>query len=122
MEICTERWVLARLYEPDLTIIDCRQSHDYDDARIPGAVSVGMLDVNDLQASLGKVGITSTTRLVIYDDENENTSAKWYEILKNIEHEQVFVLSGGFKRWMNAKFPTETKAPIVRIPTFYKNF
>lgn len=122
MNTCTERWLLARLYEQDLTVVDCRTSEAFQRVRIPGAAWTKEWNVDELESQLGSLGVQVYTRIVLYDEGEMESATRLYALLKNIGHPRVYILEGGFKRWYNASFPVEKGRPIVRIPTIYKNF
>lgn len=121
MEYCSERWLLARLYESDLAIVDCRPQSAYDASRIPGAISVDRLVGSDIEAQLGRAGIDEQTRIVFYGNALFDLDNSIFNEIEEYGHKQLFVLTNGFLGWEIAKFPIQTEPPISRIPTFYKN-
>lgn len=142
----TKRWLLARLYEPEQTIIDCRFTlgkpeagrESYEQEHIPGAVYLDLkLDLSSpvtehggrhplpdpevLAARLAKLGIGNDSRIVAYDDESGMNAARLWWLLRYLGHEQVFILEGGFSAWRAEKYPV-TKHQPVRVPsTFVAN-
>lgn len=139
--IVSNRWLLARLYEPDLIIADCRFDLAapqagriaYENSRIPGA---RYFDLEaDLSApveqhggrhplpspdTLAKVfsqkGISLDARVVIYDDQGGAMASRLWWLLNYMGHERVYVLDGGFTAWQQAGFPVEDGEPAVVIP------
>lgn len=92
--IVSPKWLLARMYEPDLVIVDCRfvlgspesGQAAYAVSHIPGAVfldieedlsaPVGphggrhpLPEPQELAARLGRAGISNASRVVAYDDQ-----------------------------------------------------
>ncbi|WP_379152906.1 sulfurtransferase [Paenibacillus sp. sgz5001063] len=139
----SKRWLLARLYEPEQTIVDCRFTlgkpqagrESYDQEHIPGAIYLDLeLDLSSpvgdhggrhplpdpevLAARLSKLGIGNDTRIVAYDDESGMNAARLWWLLRYLGHEQVFILEGGFSSWKAEKFPVTDHQP-VRIPSSF---
>ncbi|MEK3757853.1 sulfurtransferase [Paenibacillus sp. FSL P4-0338] len=138
-----KRWLLARLYEPEQTIVDCRFTLDkpgagrdsYEQEHIPGAVYLDLeLDLSApvgehggrhplpdpqvLAARLSKLGIGNDTRIVAYDDENGMNAARLWWLLRYLGHEQVYILEGGFSQWKEGKYPV-TDHQLVRVPSTF---
>ncbi|WP_379136517.1 sulfurtransferase [Paenibacillus sp. sgz500958] len=142
----SKRWLLARLYEPDQTIVDCRFTlgkpengrENYEQEHIPGAVYLDLEqdlsspvgehggrhpipDPENLAARLAKLGIGNDSRIVAYDDESGMNAARLWWLLRYLGHEQVYILEGGFSTWKADKFPVTNHQP-VRVPgTFVPN-
>ncbi|MEK3671728.1 MULTISPECIES: sulfurtransferase [unclassified Paenibacillus] len=139
----TKRWLLARLYEPEQTIIDCRFTlgkpeagrESYEQEHIPGAVYLDLkLDLSSpvtehggrhplpdpevLAARLAKLGIGNDSRIVAYDDESGMNAARLWWLLRYLGHEQVFILEGGFSAWKAEKYPVTDHQP-VRVPSTF---
>lgn len=139
----SKRWLLARLYEPEQTIVDCRFTlgkpkagrDSYEQEHIPGAVYLDLeLDMSApvgehggrhplpdpevLAARLSKLGIGNDTRIVAYDDENGMNAARLWWLLRYLGHEQVFILEGGFSQWKADKYPVTDHQP-VRVPSTF---
>ncbi|OKP86094.1 3-mercaptopyruvate sulfurtransferase [Paenibacillus sp. P3E] len=139
----SKRWLLARLYEPEQTIVDCRFTlgkpdagrECYEQEHIPGAIYLDMeLDLSSpigehggrhplpdpevLAARLAKLGIGNDSRVVAYDDENGMNAARLWWLLRYLGHEQVYILEGGFSAWKAEKFPVTDHQP-VRVPSTF---
>ncbi|MEK5028814.1 sulfurtransferase [Paenibacillus sp. FSL M7-1046] len=139
----SKRWLLARLYEPEQTIVDCRFTlgkpqagrESYEQEHIPGAVYLDLeLDLSGpvgehggrhplpdpqvLAARLSKLGIGNDSRIVAYDDESGMNAARLWWLLRYLGHEQVFILEGGFSAWKAEKFPVTDHQP-VRVPSSF---
>ena len=73
--------------------------------------------VDEFTATLGRLGISSNTHVVAYDDTGGRIAARLWWMLRSIGHERVQVLDGGFMHWTG---PTESgwNEP---IPTHYPN-
>lgn len=61
-------------------------------------------------ATLGALGISPESRIVIYDDKSgANAAARFWWMLKSAGHEKVQVLDGGIDAAIKAGFPTSDK-------------
>ncbi|MDF9839071.1 MULTISPECIES: sulfurtransferase [unclassified Paenibacillus] len=139
----SKRWLLARLYDPEQTIVDCRFTlgkpqagrESYEQEHIPGAVYLDLeLDLSSpvtehggrhplpdpqvLAARLSRLGISNDTRIVAYDDESGMNAARLWWLLRYLGHEQVFILEDSFSTWKEAKYPVTDHQP-VRVPSTF---
>ncbi|WP_342566020.1 sulfurtransferase [Paenibacillus sp. FSL R7-0345] len=139
----TKRWLLARLYDPEQTIVDCRFTlgkpqagrESYEQEHIPGAVYLDLeLDLSSpvsehggrhplpdpqvLAARLSRLGISNDTRIVAYDDESGMNAARLWWLLRYLGHEQVFILEDSFSTWKAEKYPVTDHQPI-RVPSTF---
>lgn len=133
------KWLLARMYEPDLVIVDCRfqlgQPESgraaYEESHIPGAVYLDLEkdlsaplgehggrhplpDAATLTGTLSRAGIGNDVRVVAYDDQGGAMASRLWWLLKYLGHEQVYVMDEGFAAWVKAGYPvsSEQKVPI----------
>ncbi|MCM3629731.1 sulfurtransferase [Paenibacillus glycanilyticus] len=141
--IVSLKWLLARLYETDIVIVDCRFQlgkpdfgrEAYEASHIAGAVYLDLEkdlsapvdehggrhplpDITDLTIALSKVGISNETRVIAYDDQGGAFASRLWWLLKYLGHEQVFVLDEGFTAWQNAGFPVNAEQKVL-IPSRY---
>lgn len=141
--IVSIRWLLARLYEPEMVIADCRflltdpeaGRKAYTEDHIPGAVylhleeqlssPVGshggrhpLPDPGALAAELGRAGITRNSIVVAYDDQGGAYASRLWWLLRYLGHDRVYVMDEGYSAWKAAKFPVTDSQPI-RIPAVY---
>ncbi|WP_042199956.1 sulfurtransferase [Paenibacillus camerounensis] len=139
----SKRWLLARLYDPEQTIVDCRFTlgkpqagrESFELEHIPGAVYLDLeLDLSGpvtehggrhplpdpqvLSARLSRLGISNDTRIVAYDDESGMNAARLWWLLRYLGHEQVFILEDSFSTWKEAKYPVTDHQP-VRVPSTF---
>ncbi|MCG7376102.1 sulfurtransferase [Paenibacillus sp. ACRSA] len=142
--IVSMRWLLARMYEPDVVIADCRfllgqptaGREAYEAGHIPGAVYLDLEqdlsspvsthggrhplpDPAALASRLAKAGISSNARIVAYDDQGGMNASRLWWLLRYMGHEQVYVMDEGFTAWQNAQFPVTTDVP-VQIPSSFE--
>ncbi|MGP0576848.1 sulfurtransferase [Paenibacillus peoriae] len=141
--IVSKRWLLARLYEPDMIIADCRSllgqagagRTQFNEDHIPGAVHFDLEEdltaplgehggrhplpnVDTLAARLSRAGISASSRIVAYDDQGGMMASRFWWLLRYLGHEQVYVLEEGYSAWKEAKFPVTSDQPI-RIPSTF---
>ncbi|RKP44107.1 sulfurtransferase [Cohnella endophytica] len=134
------KWLFARLYEPDIVIVDCRFTMGkpdagrtaYEEEHIPGAVYLDLErdlsapveedghggrhplpDIAELAARLGKVGISNESRVVAYDDQGGAMASRLWWLMKYLGHENVFVMEGGFTAWKNAGLLTSSEQKVL---------
>ena len=108
------RWALT---DPDHGITTFEAGH------IPGAVFVDLdhdlssepgpgrhpLPRPDVFAeTLGRLGISRETTVVVYDDMSGAVAARMWWMLRSIGHGRVRLLDGGHQAWVGAGHPTET--------------
>jgi thiosulfate/3-mercaptopyruvate sulfurtransferase len=61
---------------------------------------------------LGKLGITTSSRVVVYDDKNAaNAAARFWWMLRALGHEQVQVVDGGLDAVVRARLPMSSVVP-----------
>lgn len=139
--IVSMKWLLARLYENDQVIVDCRfvlgnsnaGKEAYIQGHIPGAVYMDLEqqmsasiqqhggrhplpDMESFAQTLGQLGIDHNVRVVAYDNQGGAMASRLWWLLKYMGHEQVYVLDGGFSRWNAEQFPVTSAPPTVAIP------
>nr|WP_255570812.1 sulfurtransferase [Cohnella sp. CFH 77786] len=135
------KWLLARLYEPDLVIVDCRFQlgngeaglNAYKEGYIPGAVYFDLEkdlsapvaehggrhplpDIGVLAGKLGKAGIDGAVRVVAYDDQGGAMASRFWWLLRYMGHENVYVMEQGFTAWKQAGYPVTDAEPPIRVP------
>jgi thiosulfate/3-mercaptopyruvate sulfurtransferase len=143
--IVSMRWLLARLYEQDLTIVDCRfllsdaeaGRRSYSEGYIPGAVYMDLErdlsapvgrhggrhplpDVGELAAKLGRAGIDRGTRVVAYDDQGGAMASRLWWLLRYMGHDAVYVMDQGYSAWKAAGYPVTDAQPAIRVPARYE--
>ena len=119
-------WLLARLDDPGVAVVDCRWKlgdpgageRGYLDGHIPGA---GVMDVDrDLAAPPGdggrhplpeagsferaarRAGIRNDATVVAYDEAGEAGATRLWWLLRHLGHERPRVLDGGLSAWREA--------------------
>lgn len=142
--IVSKKWLLARLYEPDLVIVDCRFEltspeagrEAYAESHIPGAVYLDLKE--DLSAPvtvhggrhplpdpamltqrLGRAGISNSTRVVAYDDQGGMNASRLWWLLHWLGHDHVYVMDEGFSTWKDNGYPV-TNEQRITVPASFQ--
>lgn len=125
----------AQLDDPELRIFDCsvhlaagggRAGRDlYDAGHVPGAAFIDVLvDLSDpegefaftrpsqaqLRETLSRVGISTSSRVVLYSGTDVMWATRAWWILRYAGHERASVLDGGLGRWKAEGRPLSTGA------------
>ena len=105
----------------DYIILDVRTKKKFDADRIPQArwvdhgawvkaFGVGS-DVEGWSKRIGALGVTPTSRVVLYDDTGVKDAAQIWWILRYWGVEDARLLNGGWTSWKAGGFPIETAEP-----------
>jgi thiosulfate/3-mercaptopyruvate sulfurtransferase len=113
-------WLEAHGGEPGVRLIDFRWYlakrdglEEYRNGHIPGAVFVDLEAVTGksgggrhplpdpapFEAAMRKAGVSSGTRVVVYDDAGGSTAARLWFLLEWFGHDSQAVLDGGMQAW-----------------------
>jgi thiosulfate/3-mercaptopyruvate sulfurtransferase len=130
--LITAEQLQAHIEDPELRLLDCRFTlsdpaagrEAYLEGHIPGAVYAD-LD-KDLAApvspgsgrhplpkpaefalTLGNLGISPASRVVVYDDGSGGLAGRAWWLLRWMGHEQVALLDGGFSLWQEQGLPDQ---------------
>jgi len=69
---------------------------------------------------LSKLGISPSSHIIIYDDKNSsNAAARFWWMLRAIEHKKVQVLNGGLQEAIKVGFPVSTEIEKFETTTIY---
>ena len=76
--------------------------------------------IDDFSATLGRLGITSGTQVVTYDQDSGMYASRLWWMLRYLGHESVALLDGGFAKWQREARPTrsgeESRTPATFVP------
>ena len=123
-------WLAANLQAPNLRIVDMRP-RGFAEGHLPGAV---WLDNNAIRnpkapptflptpqefaALMGRLGISNTTRVIVYDERGGLYAARLWWILNYHGHTNVALLDGGWPKWTADKLATSTDTTMPPAATF----
>jgi thiosulfate/3-mercaptopyruvate sulfurtransferase len=113
-------------------VLDARRSDaEYNAGHIPGAIfakpslfenSGVLLPDSELETILGNMGITRTSKIIIYDDTitSRGAAGRLFWILEYLGCTDVTILNGGWDQWENEKEGTQgTTTATVISPTVF---
>ena len=138
-------WLEQRLADSTVKILDAAwylpaQKRDpkaeYAAGHIPGAVFYDQDAIADLTSglphtipspevfaeSVGKLGISETDTIVVYDGPGIFTAPRVWWLLRTMGAKSVFVLDGGFDGWKAEGRPVTTEVPVPAPATFHPQF
>jgi thiosulfate/3-mercaptopyruvate sulfurtransferase len=121
--LVTTKWLAENMAQPGLVVVDIRNSEEYQDGHIPGAVNApfsswavsreGLLlelpSASDLFATIGGAGIKSGSRVVVVNKtDTPFTLADAARVAYTLIYggvKDVAVLNGGYNKWLKEKRP-----------------
>lgn len=122
-------WVVTHLDDPQVRLIEATSDPDnYHASHVPGAIlwrypedlqHPVRLDIPDqapMEALLSRSGIAKDTTIILYDGWIA-TLAFW--LLKIYGHDDVRLMNGGRKGWLDAGHPTTSALPAVTSTTYH---
>lgn len=116
----------------DVILIDIRDTEDYQEEHISGAVSVpdvfyylsmttpeGLDELHDKFIGLfSEIGLTADKTAIIYEDAYDSRyggSCRGYWLLRYLGHDKVGILDGGFSAWAAEGHPVDAE-PVISEP------
>jgi len=129
--LVTTDWVASRLNDPQLRLIEVDvDTSAYDQGHVPGAVGWNwqtqlqdtvrrdLADQRSFEQLAGNAGLTPDTTVILYGD-NNNWFAAWaFWQLKYYGHNDVRLMNGGRKKWLEEKRQLSTDAPRIQAATY----
>ncbi len=135
--IVSTDWLASHLSAPDVRVVDASWHMpdakrdpwaEYTQAHIPGAVFFDIDEISDknspyphmlpppekFASRMKKLGLGDGHRVIVYDTAGIFSAARVWWTLRAMGHEDVFVLDGGFPKWLAEKRPVEDMPPIHR--------
>ena len=118
-------WVAEHAADSNVRIVDMRQG-GYGDGHVPGAVYLSPVAIRDanspptfvptpaaFEAMMARLGISDSTRVVVYDERGGIYAARLWWILNYFGHSNVALVNGGWIKWTAEKraVATDTPAP-----------
>lgn len=124
-------WVAAHSADTNVRVVDMRRG-GYDAGHVPGAVYLQPEAIRDaknaptflptqaaFETMMSRLGISNTTRVVVYDERGGIYAARLWWILNAFGHSNVALLNGGWIKWTAEQRPTVTVAPTVPAAQFH---
>jgi thiosulfate/3-mercaptopyruvate sulfurtransferase len=120
--LVSTQWVADNLDKVRLIEVDV-DTTQYESGHIPGAVAFNwqtqlqdqvardILSKEDFAALLGQAGVTNDTHVVLYGDNNNWFAAYAFWQFKYYGHENVSLMNGGRKKWLDEGRTVTTDVP-----------
>jgi thiosulfate/3-mercaptopyruvate sulfurtransferase len=122
-QLVDTEWVAAHAADANVRVVDMRQS-GFDGGHVPGAVYLSPVAIRDATAPptflptpaafeqmMGKLGISNTTRVIVYDERGGIYAARLWWILSYYGHTNVALMNGGWLKWAAERRATTTESP-----------
>src|SRR3984893_3110389 len=131
--LVTTEWAAQNLNAPSTRLVEVDvDTTAYDQGHIPGAVGWNwqtqlqdnvrrdLIDKAALEKLLGESGISNDTTILLYGDNNNWFAAYAFWQLKYYGHQNVKLINGGRKKWLEEKRPltkelTEVASATARV-------
>ncbi|MFD1038271.1 sulfurtransferase [Virgibacillus byunsanensis] len=79
-------------------------------------------DMNMFANKIGNIGIDHHTTVVIYDQSNDMFAARMWWLLHYLGHKKVYVLEGGYERWVSEGNEVTDEIPALETKEFHPVF
>ncbi len=129
--LVTTEWVAQNLNAPNTRLVEVDvDTTAYDQGHIPGAVGWNwqtqlqdnirrdLIDRATLEKLLGESGISNDTTILLYGDNNNWFAAYAFWQLKYYGHQNVKLINGGRKKWLEEKRALTKDATKVSPATY----
>ena len=128
--LVSTHWLATQLGAPDLAIVDCswhmpaggrsgRAEHEQ--AHIPGALFLDidaladhghaaphmLPDGRSFAAAMESLGVSSSDRIVVYDNSPLHTAVRGWFMLRHFGARQIAILDGGLPKWIAEGRPVD---------------
>ena len=130
--LVSTEWAAQHLNDPKVRLVEVDvDTSAYDQGHIQGAVGWNwqtqlqdnvrrdLISKQALEQLLGRSGISNDTTILLYGDNNNWFAAYALWQLKYYGHNDVRLINGGRKKWIEEKRPLTTEAPRI-TPTTYR--
>jgi len=129
--LVSTQWVADNLKDPKLRLVEVDvDTSAYDQGHVPGAVGWNwqtqlqdplrrnLASQAEFEKLAGESGISNDSKVVLYGD-NNNWFAAWaFWQFKYYGHQDVQLMNGGRKKWIEEKRPLSTDKPTVTPAPF----
>lgn len=117
------QWLIEHLSHPNLRLLDVRLPESYQETHLPNAawldlralsrtvdgVEGMLLSLEQYAEQMSRLGIDEQRAVVLYDDNWGMPAARVLWTLARYGHTNAAVLNGGWDRWQEEGYPTETE-------------
>jgi thiosulfate/3-mercaptopyruvate sulfurtransferase len=123
-------WLAAHARDAGVRVVDMRRA-GYADGHVPGAVALAPEAIRDanspptflptpaaFERMMSALGISDTTRVIVYDERGGIYAARLWWILNYFGHSNVALVDGGWTKWTLEQRPTTTAATQVGAAAF----
>lgn len=122
-------WLVARLDDPTVRIVDVRSLAAYERGHVPGAIHLdvrnGLFDKEgalvsalELARVMSSLGVGDEHTIVLVGDGPELATTAAVRAFVRYGHDAVFILEGGHPRWVGERQPISTSRPRYDARTF----
>jgi thiosulfate/3-mercaptopyruvate sulfurtransferase len=129
--LVSTQWVAEHRNDPNLRIVEVDvDTSAYEQGHIPGAIAWNwqtelqdpvrrdLIGKAEFERLMSRSGIANDTTVIVYGD-NNNWFACWaFWQLKYYGHEDVRVMNGGRKKWLEEKRELATEVPVVPTTSY----
>ncbi|HWF37006.1 MAG TPA: sulfurtransferase [Candidatus Acidoferrales bacterium] len=129
--LVSTQWVAEHANDPKVRLVEVDvDTSAYDQGHIAGAVGWNwqtqlqdnirrdLIEKTALEQLLGKSGISNDTTIILYGDNNNWFAAYAFWQLKYYGHQDIRLMNGGRKKWVEEKRPLTTEAPKIPASTY----
>jgi len=129
--LVSTQWVAEHASDPNVRLVEVDvDTSAYDQGHIAGAVGWNwqtqlqdnirrdLIEKAALEQLLGKSGISNDTTIILYGDNNNWFAAYALWQLKYYGHQDVRLMNGGRKKWVEEKRPLTTEAPKIAAAVY----
>ncbi len=122
--VVSTEWVQAHLNDPAIRLVEVDVDTTlYEQGHIPGAIGFNwqsqlqdnvrrdIISKSELEELLSSHGIANDHTIVLYGDNNNWFAAYAFWVLKIYGHEDVRIMDGGRKKWIEEGRPLTTELP-----------
>jgi len=122
--LVSTQWVADHGSDPGIKLVEVDvDTNAYDEGHVAGAVGFNwtsqlqdqvqrdIIKKADLEKLLGEAGISNSDTIILYGDNNNWFAAYAYWILEMYGHQNLKLMDGGRKKWLDENRPTTKDAP-----------
>lgn len=130
--LVSTQWLEDNLDNPEVRIVDMRQSQKYWNGHIKNAINIQLTDIakvignlpcmciseEEISNILGSRGINNQCTIIAYDDDSGGTAARFFWTLEYFGHSKVKIFEGNIDRWIEEKRKFTREIPVFSSEIF----